>query len=91
MLVAKERNIELEALTAQQADSLASILAKCAQLEQERDTATGNLLKAEKELNDVGEYSTKMFRQVCAVGVIGATQVCWQRCSGCLPSLPTSP
>lgn len=30
----------------------------------ERDAAARNLLRAEAELNDVSEYSTKMFRQV---------------------------
>lgn len=44
----------------QQAHSDAAVLAA------ERDAAARNLLRAEAELNDVSDYSTKMFRQVSA-------------------------
>lgn len=43
----------------QQAQEQAEVLAA------ERDVVARNLLRAEVELNDVSDYSTKMFRQVC--------------------------
>jgi chaperonin cofactor prefoldin len=43
----------------QQAQEQADVLAA------ERDAVARNLLRAEAELNDVSDYSTKMFRQVC--------------------------
>lgn len=46
-------------------------------LQVERDAAAGNLVKAEKELVAVGEYSSKMFRQVGFWGEEG-------RCQGCV-------
>lgn len=48
----------------QQSHEQAAVLAA------ERDAAARNLLRAEAELNDVSEYSTKMFRQVggCVLG-----------------------
>jgi chromosome segregation ATPase len=47
---------------AQQLEERSAVLAA------ERDAAARNLLRAETELNDVGEYSTKMFRQVSIKG-----------------------
>ncbi len=48
----------------QQADELAALSERCDVVAHERDAAAANLRKAERELADVSEYSTKMFRQV---------------------------
>jgi chromosome segregation ATPase len=55
---------------AQQLEARGSVLAA------ERDAATRNLLRAETELNDVGEYSTKMFRQVSKEGLLRQPTFC---------------
>lgn len=68
---------ESEARVQQLQEQLAAALEQAQQLEArgsvlaaERDAATRNLLRAETELNDVGEYSTKMFRQVSKEGLL---------------------
>lgn len=62
---------ENEARVQQLQEQLAAAQEQVQQLEErgavlaaERDAAARNLLRAETELNDVGEYSTKLFRQV---------------------------
>lgn len=68
LLSCQARVEQLEGLLAdsearmQQAQEQASVLAA------ERDAAARNLLRAEAELNDVSDYSTKMFRQVGGAG-----------------------
>lgn len=54
---------QLEGLLASAEQELQQAQAQAAMLAAERDAAARNLLRAEAELNDVGEYSTKMFRQ----------------------------
>jgi Tfp pilus assembly protein FimV len=63
--------LESEARVQELQEQLAAAQQQVQQLEErgsvlaaERDAAARNLLRAETELNDVGEYSTKMFRQV---------------------------
>jgi chromosome segregation ATPase len=53
-----QEQLEAAQQQVQQLEQRGSVLAA------ERDAAARNLLRAETELNDVGEYSTKMFRQV---------------------------
>lgn len=68
LLACQARVEQLEGLLAdsearlQQAQEQGSVLAA------ERDAAARNLLRAEAELNDVSDYSTKMYRQVGGVG-----------------------
>lgn len=85
MLACQQRIQQLEGLLAdseakvQQAQTQTSLLAA------ERDAAARNLLRAEAELNDVSEYSTKMFRQVGAgvqSGRVGGGCLTIQSCCG---------
>ncbi|KAF6264473.1 hypothetical protein COO60DRAFT_127049 [Scenedesmus sp. NREL 46B-D3] len=71
LAAAQQELAESEARVQQLQEQLAAVQEQVQQLEEhgsvlaaERDAAACNLLRAETELNDVGEYSTKMFRQV---------------------------
>jgi hypothetical protein len=55
---------QLEGMLADSEARLQQAHEQAALLAAERDAAARNLLRAEAELNDVSEYSTKMFRQV---------------------------
>lgn len=55
---------QLEGMLADSEARLQQAHEQTALLAAERDAAARNLLRAEAELNDVSEYSTKMFRQV---------------------------
>lgn len=58
------RILELEELLASTGGQLQQSEHHIQQLAAEQDAVKRNLLTAEAELHDVGEYSTKMFRQV---------------------------
>ena len=56
--------MQLEELLVDREGQVQQAHAQASMLVAERDAAARNLLRAEAELNDVSEYSTKMFRQV---------------------------
>jgi len=60
----ESRVAELEELLRAADGELSASANRAALLAAERDAAARNLLRAEAELSDVSEYSTKMFRQV---------------------------
>lgn len=64
LLTCQERILQLEELLSDGEARLQQVHTQAAVLAAERDAAARNLLRAEAELNDVNEYSTKMFRQV---------------------------
>jgi hypothetical protein len=64
LLSSQARVMQLEDLHAEAEASQAAAAAQAAHLAAEHDAAARNLLRAEAELNDVSDYSTKMFRQV---------------------------
>jgi chromosome segregation ATPase len=64
LLACQARVEQLEGLLADSEARLQQAQEQLAVLAAERDAAARNLLRAEAELNDVSDYSTKMFRQV---------------------------
>lgn len=70
LLQCQARVQQLEDALVDSDDRLQQSHEQAAVLAAERDAAARNLLRAEAELNDVSEYSTKMFRQVggCVLG-----------------------
>jgi hypothetical protein len=64
LLQCQARVQQLEGALVDSDDRLQQAHEQAAALAAERDAAARNLLRAEAELNDVSEYSTKMFRQV---------------------------
>lgn len=67
LLACQARVEQLEGLLADSQAQLQQAQEQAAVLAAERDAAARNLLRAEAELNDVSDYSTKMFRQVGCV------------------------
>lgn len=87
---------QLEGLLADCDDRLQQAHEQAAVLAAERDAAARNLLRAEAELNDVSDYSTKMFRQVGVYAISASaepllldsrdTGACWSKHSAlCMP------
>ena len=64
LLSCQQRIVQLEELLVDREGQVQQAHAQASMLVAERDAAARNLLRAEAELNDVSEYSTKMFRQV---------------------------
>lgn len=73
LLSCQARVMQLEDALAEAQSALQAAHGTAEVLVSERDAVARNLLRAEAELNDVSDYSTKMFRQVRALCVrVGA-------------------